>query len=77
MSAADRVVYWQRRARDAEWRIHAAERDSTRSQEWAREILTEERRLWDRCTYLYGLAARFGASDEELRGPVPARETVG
>ena len=37
---------------------------------WARECHASERQAIDRCTYLYGLAARLGASDDELRGPV-------
>lgn len=39
------------------------------TERWAREdLLPEERRLRNRCTFLYGLASRLGATDEELRG---------
>jgi hypothetical protein len=56
----------QRRAecyRDAE--IRAAES----AREWARDCLKEERRLAERCTFLYGVARSHGATEDELRGP--------
>ena len=40
--------------------------DSARA--WARDCLNEERRLRDRCTFLYGAARAHGATVEELRG---------
>ncbi len=49
---------------DAYW----AKLDKEHAWVWARECRDDERKLADRCTYLYGLAARHGASDEELRG---------
>lgn len=42
--------------------------DSARA--WARNCLDEERRLRDRCTFLYGAARAHGATVEELRGGV-------
>jgi hypothetical protein len=48
----------------AEWEKAAAE-DARR---WARDCLAEERRLRERCTYLYGLASKLGATPEQLRG---------
>jgi hypothetical protein len=50
--------------RDSE--IRATE--STRG--WARDCLAEERRLRDRCTFLYGMACAKGATVEELRGGI-------
>lgn len=38
------------------------------ARQWARNAFTEERRLRDRCTYLYGLAASLGATDDDLKG---------
>lgn len=35
---------------------------------WALEAFNEQRRLGDRCTYLYGLAASLGATPEQLAG---------
>jgi hypothetical protein len=46
--------------RDAE--IRAA--DSARA--WARDCLAEERRLRDRCSFLYGAARAAGCTAEEL-----------
>ncbi len=49
--------------RDAE--IRAAEQART----WARDCLKEERRLAERCTFLYGAAMAAGCTEAELRGP--------
>lgn len=68
MSVEDRVAYWQRRTRQAENELEWAKRDMTHTTEWAHNAFAEERRLRDRCTYLYGLAAKHGATDDELRG---------
>ena len=59
----------QERQRVAEALRAAEERNSEHTRAWAMRAFEEERRLRDRCTYLYGLAARYGATDEELRGP--------
>ncbi len=48
--------------------IEYEKRDAEHSREWARNAFTEERRLRDRCTYLYGLAASLGATAEQLKG---------
>jgi hypothetical protein len=39
--------------------------ESTRR--WALEAFDQQRRLSDRCTYLYGLAVKHGATHDELR----------
>lgn len=69
MSAEDRVAYWKRRCSVAENELEWAKRDMAHSRQWAENCHGYERRLSDRCTYLYGLAARHGATDAELRGP--------
>lgn len=66
MSCEDRLVYWKRRARDAEWRIQAIEREMEHNREWARDAFAEQRRLAERCTFLYGEAMQRGASREDL-----------
>lgn len=58
----------QERQRVAEALKEAAERQVESAYAWARNCMAEERRLGERCTYLYGLAAQLGASGEELRG---------
>lgn len=55
------------RAARAGWQNEIVRRKDTEG--WAHDSLDEERRLRDRCTYLYGLAARLGATDEQLQGP--------
>lgn len=35
---------------------------------WARDCLAEQRRLADRCTFLYGAARAAGCTESELRG---------
>lgn len=69
MSADDRVRYWQRRARDAEWRILSLVREAKHTREWALEAFAEQRRLSERCTFLYGEATRLGATAEQLAQP--------
>lgn len=60
----------QERQRIAQVRMDDAF-DRVRSVEaWARSLADEARHLRDRCTYLYGLAARHGATDDELAGPL-------
>lgn len=59
----------EERRRVAQARVFWAEDVAETARIWARDCLAEERRLRDRCTHLYGLAARYGATDEELRGP--------
>lgn len=58
----------QMRQDRAQMRAFWAHRDRERSEEWARDCLAQERRLSDRCTYLYGLAAAKGATVDELSG---------
>lgn len=43
-------------------------REAEHAREWARDCLAQERRLGDRCTFLYGMARSMGATDEQLRG---------
>ena len=64
---SDRLTYWQRRARDAEHRIKFAEEHAEHTRRWALEAFAEQRRLGDRCTFLYGKAIEHGATHEELR----------
>jgi hypothetical protein len=51
-------------------RIAEAERrlEAEHTRAWANKAFDEMRQLSDRCTYLYGLAARHGATDDELAG---------
>lgn len=56
----------QERQRVAEALRQMERENAEHSRKWAVNCLDEERRLRDRCTYLYGLAARHGATDEEL-----------
>ncbi len=58
----------EERRRIAENRVYWEEAAAEHARTWARDCLAEERHLADRCTHLYGLAARHGATDEELRG---------
>lgn len=59
----------QERHRVAEARRKVEEEAAEHARQWARECLAGERRLSERCTYLYGLAARLGATAEQLAGP--------
>ena len=67
MSAEDRLDYWKRRARDAERQLDFEKEHNERTHQWALNAFDHERKLSDRCTYLYGLAAKHGATDDELR----------
>lgn len=58
----------QERQRVAECYKRSAEDERDRAFVWARDCLHAERRLSERCTFLYGVASRHGATDEELRG---------
>ena len=44
---------------------------------WARDCIAEERRLSARCSYLYALAMKHGATAEELRGPIEPTPSEG
>lgn len=57
----------QERQRVAECYRRAAEDDAEHARAWARDCLTEERRLRDRITFIYGVARARGATDDELR----------
>lgn len=67
MSAEDRLAYWKRRARDAERRLEFEVERSEHTREWAQDAFKEERRLADRCTFLYGMAIKHGATPDSLR----------
>lgn len=58
----------QERQRVAEALRRSEAEAAGHARSWAHEAFEEQRRLADRCTYLYGLAARHGATDEELSG---------
>lgn len=58
----------QERQRIAEALRQAAEEDAERARAWARDCLTEERRLRERLTFVYGVAQAHGATVDELRG---------
>jgi hypothetical protein len=47
----------------------AAERHEASNMKWVREQEAEHRRLYGRCSYLYGLAKALGATDEQLHDP--------
>ncbi len=65
----NRLDYWKRRATIAE-QLLKYEQDYTEShRRWVVENIFRDRQLSDRCTYLYGLAGKHGATNEELRGP--------
>lgn len=59
----------QERQHIAQALLKSQEEHNEHTRAWAQEAFKEERRLVERCTYLYGLAARHGATDDELRGP--------
>lgn len=48
--------------------LASEERHAEHIRAWASDAFAEQRRLAERCTYLYGLAAAHGASADELRG---------
>jgi hypothetical protein len=56
----------QERQRVAEALRKLEEEHNVHTREWAHRAFDEMRRLSDRCTYLYGLAARHGATESEL-----------
>ena len=58
----------QERQRVAKVRMDDAFERVASTERWAREAFAEERRLRERCTYLYGVAASLGATEEQLRG---------
>lgn len=58
----------QERQRVAEALLRAAEESRDRAYAWARDCCDQERYLRDRCTFLYGVAERRGATRDELRG---------
>jgi len=58
----------QERQRIAEaLRVYADERRES-TERWAQSVCVEERRLWDRITFIYGVARANGATVEELAG---------
>lgn len=59
----------QERQRVAEAYRAAEEQAAEHARAWARDCLTEERRLRDRLTFVYGVAQAHGATVEELRSP--------
>ncbi|AGS82437.1 hypothetical protein SEA_YEET_137 [Mycobacterium phage Yeet] len=58
----------QERQRVAEVYRRCEEEAAEHARAWARDCLAEQRRLADRCTFLYGAAIAAGATPEELRG---------
>ena len=58
----------QERQRVAEALREYAEQEAEQTRRWALDCLGEERRLRDRCTFLYGAATRRGATADELAG---------
>lgn len=59
----------QERQHIAEALLRSQEEHNVHTRAWAHKAFDEERRLSNWCTYLYGLAARLGATEDELRGP--------
>jgi hypothetical protein len=74
VSAADRVLYWQRRARDAERMLEFEKQETEHTRQWAVRAFDEQRRLSDRLTFVYGQAIAFGATAEDLIGPDQPQE---
>lgn len=68
MGVEQQLAYWKRRARDAERRIEAEQRHNANTTVWAHKAFDEQRRLAERCTFLYGAAMRRGADHNELEG---------
>lgn len=56
----------QERQRVAEVLRASEEKHAEHTRAWAQRAFGEQRRLADRCTYLYGLAAAHGATPDEL-----------
>lgn len=50
----------------AEHRVGWAEQDQEHTRQWAITALQEQRRLGERCSFLYGVALAHGATKEEL-----------
>jgi hypothetical protein len=69
VSAEDQVIYWQRRARDAERMLEFEKQETEGTRRWAVRAFDEQRRLSDRLTFVYGVARSLGASDADLVGP--------
>jgi hypothetical protein len=75
VKAAGYVVLKEKSYRQAQERQRVAEALRKLEQEhnehtraWANKAFDEQRHLRDRCEYLYGLAAKLGAGDRQLRG---------
>jgi hypothetical protein len=71
VSVENRLAYWKRRARDAERQLGFEQEHNENTRQWALQAFADQRRISDRCTYLYGLAVKHGATDEELRQAWP------
>lgn len=61
----------QERQRVAECYKESEIRAAESARSWARNCLDEERRLRDRCTFLYGAARAAGCTVKELRDRQP------
>lgn len=72
MTTEDRLVYWKRRCRDAERRLEYEQEHSEGTRQWALNAFTEERRLRERLTFVYGVARAHGATVQELSGDDPS-----
>ena len=59
----------QERQRVAECYRRAAEEATESARRWARDCLAAERRIGERCMFLYGAARAAGCTEAELRGP--------
>jgi hypothetical protein len=66
VSAEDRVRYWRDRALRSEQETSFYKRDHDLLLEWFNERISRERRLEERCTFLYGEALARGATREDL-----------
>lgn len=58
----------QRRLAIAQSEVEWEKQEAEHARQWARDCLAAERRLAERCTFLYGAARAAGCTDEELRG---------
>lgn len=56
----------QERQRVAEALLRAEVEHAEGTRRWAHQAFESQREAWDRTTYLYGLAASLGATDEQL-----------
>ncbi len=65
----DRLTYWQRRARDAERRVKVEQEHNENTRQWALKAFDEQKRLSERCEFLYGCAMALGAEHSDLRQP--------